>query len=125
MLDEAKEYREKSKHDRPAVSHDKRSYTASLNWGHLVRSYEKEKITPASSRAVVDRPLKPSEISVRYERAPAPLGLLTMQPVGTPRAHERTQLLSGDGAGISGGSARRRQRVDPFCTLLIRTLNVV
>lgn len=80
MLDEAKDYREKSKHDRPAVSHDKRSYTASLNWGHLVRSYEKEKITPASSRAVVDRPLKPSEIPVRYERAPTPLGLLTMQP---------------------------------------------
>lgn len=37
---------------------------------HLTRTYEEEKITPASFRPVVDRPLKPSEIPVRYERAP-------------------------------------------------------
>jgi hypothetical protein len=32
--------------------------------------HEEERITPANFRPVVDRPLKPSEIPVRYERAP-------------------------------------------------------
>jgi hypothetical protein len=131
VLENEKEYQDKSKHGRPAVSYDKRSYTTSPEWeyqmyleygrplhellrswcgqraatlqerlgaaeaenrrldelitrlfdelkglgyaravDHLVRAYEEERITPASFRPVVDRPLKPSEISVRYERAP-------------------------------------------------------
>lgn len=37
---------------------------------HLHRSYEEERITPSNFRPVVDRPLKPSEIPVRYVKAP-------------------------------------------------------
>lgn len=36
----------------------------------MARVHEEERITPANFRPVVDRPLKPSEIPVRYERAP-------------------------------------------------------
>ncbi|MEU0509063.1 hypothetical protein [Amycolatopsis sp. NPDC006125] len=36
----------------------------------MERVHEEERITPANYRPVVDRPLKPSEIPVRYERAP-------------------------------------------------------
>jgi hypothetical protein len=36
----------------------------------MARVHEEERITPANYRPVVDRPLKPSEIPVRYERAP-------------------------------------------------------
>jgi len=36
----------------------------------MERVHEEERITPATYRPVVDRPLKPSEIPVRYERAP-------------------------------------------------------
>ena len=36
----------------------------------IERTHEEERITPANFRPVVDRPLKPSEIPVRYERAP-------------------------------------------------------
>ncbi|QIM16034.1 hypothetical protein G7067_05755 [Leucobacter insecticola] len=37
---------------------------------HLIRTYEEDRITPANYRPVVDRPLKPSEIPVRYVKAP-------------------------------------------------------
>jgi hypothetical protein len=36
----------------------------------IERTHEEERITPVSVRPIVDRPLKPSEIPVRYERAP-------------------------------------------------------
>ena len=36
----------------------------------IARTNEEERITPYNIRPVVERPLKPSEISVRYERAP-------------------------------------------------------
>ncbi|WP_447002334.1 hypothetical protein ACRAKI_21665 [Saccharothrix isguenensis] len=36
----------------------------------IERVHEEERITPANYRPVVDRPLKPSEIPVRYVRAP-------------------------------------------------------
>jgi hypothetical protein len=37
---------------------------------HIARAHDEERITPANYRPVVDRPLKPSEIPVRYVRAP-------------------------------------------------------
>lgn len=37
---------------------------------YLIRTYEEERITPANYRPVVDRPLKPSEIPVRYVTRP-------------------------------------------------------
>ncbi len=131
VVEDEKEYREKSRNGRAAVGHDKRAYTTSPAWeyqwylergrpvhellrawcghraatfqerlgaaeaenrrldelivrifdqlkrlGHeqatdyLMRSYEEERITPANFRPVVDRPLKPSEIPVRYVTAP-------------------------------------------------------
>lgn len=36
----------------------------------IASAHEDERITPSNYRPVVDRPLKPSEIPVRYERAP-------------------------------------------------------
>lgn len=41
---------------------------------HLARTYDEERITPATFRTVVDRPLKPSEMPVRYVRAPRQWG---------------------------------------------------
>lgn len=131
IVEEEKEYREKSKHGRSTVSFDKQPYTTSPEWdyqwylergrplhellrswcgqraitmqerlaaaesevqrldqlivrlldevkrhGHsmsadyIARAHEEERITAANFRPVVDRPLKPSEIPVRYERAP-------------------------------------------------------
>lgn len=37
---------------------------------YLVRTHEEERITPEKFRPVVERPLKPSEIPVRYVKAP-------------------------------------------------------
>jgi hypothetical protein len=37
---------------------------------HLIRTYEEDRITTANYRPVVARPLKPSEIPVRYETRP-------------------------------------------------------
>lgn len=131
VLEDEKEYREKSRNGRPAVGYDKRAYTTSPEWeyqwyiergrplhellrswcgqraatlqerlgaaeaenrrldeliirifeelkrlGHaqaadyLIRTYEEDRITAANFRPVVDRPLKPSEIPVRYVTAP-------------------------------------------------------
>lgn len=131
VLEDEKDYRDKSKNGRPAVSYDKRSYTTSPEWeyqwylehgrpvhellrawcgqraatlqerlgaaeaenrrldelitrifeelkrlghaqaaDHLIRTYEEDRITPANYRPVVDRPLKPSEIPVRYVTTP-------------------------------------------------------
>lgn len=131
VLAEEKEYREKTKHGRSAVSFDKKPYTTSPEWeyqwylecgrplhellrswcgqravtmqerlaaaeaevqrldelivrlldelkrhGHsmssdyIARAHEEERITAANYRPIVDRPLIPSEIPVRYERAP-------------------------------------------------------
>ena len=131
VLEDEKDYKEKSRNGRPAVSYDKRAYTTSPEWeyqwylehgrpvhellrswcgqraatlqerlgaaeaenrrldelitrifeelkrlghaqaaDHLIRTYEEDRITPANYRPVVDRPLKPSEIPVRYVTAP-------------------------------------------------------
>lgn len=131
VLEDEKEYQDRSKHGRPAVSYDNRAYTTSpereypwylergrplhellRSWcgqraatlqerlgaaeaenrrldelisrifdelkrlgqthavDHLARTYSEGRITPANFRPVVDRPLKPSEIPVRYEKAP-------------------------------------------------------
>lgn len=48
------------------LKHHDRSFVAEA----IARTHEEERITAANYRPVVDRPLKPSEIPVRYERAP-------------------------------------------------------
>ena len=42
----------------------------SISVDYIARAHEEERITVANHRPVVDCPLKPSEIPVRYERAP-------------------------------------------------------
>lgn len=131
VIEDEKDYLEKSKHGRPAVDLDNHAYTTSPEWeyqwylergrplhellrswcgqraatmqerlgaaeaenrrldelitrlfeelkrlgharavDHLVREHEEERITPEKFRPVVERPLKPSEIPVRYVKAP-------------------------------------------------------
>lgn len=41
-----------------------------LSADYIAHAHDEERITAANFRPVVDRPLKPSEIPVRYERAP-------------------------------------------------------
>jgi hypothetical protein len=47
-----------------------RRHNASMFADMFERMYEDERITPHNVRPVVDRPLRPEEIPVRYERAP-------------------------------------------------------
>ena len=42
----------------------------SISVDYIARAHEEERITAANHRPVVDRPLKPAEVPVRYERAP-------------------------------------------------------
>ena len=47
-----------------------KTYGQPMNVDYIARALEEERIIAANHRPVVDRPLKPSEVPVRYEKAP-------------------------------------------------------